>query len=86
MGFVVRWLKYKQLSRKGHNHKASGDSKILHFVGSLVMKTPTFFIRLFEKRDVLCYGVWHPSVRRYTFSFLPNSSYSLHPIKLKLGI
>ena len=41
------------------------------------------FIRPFEKRDVLCYRVWRPSVSKL---FPANFSYSLHPIKLKLGI
>ena len=26
--------------------------------------TDFIFIRPFEKRDVLCYGVWRPSVRK----------------------
>ena len=45
----------------------------------------SIFICLFEKRDcyVMGYGVC-PSV--HNLFLLANSSYSLHPIKLKLGI
>ena len=34
---------YIFLCTKTSPHKALGDSKILHFVGSLVIKTPIFF-------------------------------------------
>ena len=45
------------------------------------------FIRLFEKRDVLYYAPRHPFVRlSVNVAFLENSSYTLHPIKLKLDI
>ena len=46
---------------------------------SLIESVDNIFIHLFEKRDVLCYGVWRPSVRKlFRFRLTPPTVY-IHP-------
>ena len=69
------WYHQKKVSQYYHNIKFL----IQYYHDTLALLV---FICPFEKPDVLCYGVWRPSIRPWTFSFPANSSYNLQPIKL----
>ena len=51
--------------------------KVICFNSCLVLFCSCVFTRPFEKRDILCFGVWPPSVRNlFRFQLTPPTVYS----------